>query len=68
MNPYYFVFGSNHEQAGSYVKIIATSMIKARQLMFEEYGDKWDSGYTVEEFEKARFCVPLRRLNSIKES
>jgi len=51
---YFFTFGSGQLNEGKCQPIYAESFIKARERMFEVYGDKWGFQYEENEWKKIR--------------
>ena len=45
MKSFYFTFGCGSDNANCYVEIQAEDYGKAREIMFEHYGDKWAFQY-----------------------
>lgn len=65
---YYFTFGYGHEHAGKFVKFYGTREA-TREVMFQEFGDKWAFQYAEHEVRnlKDEFPDMFRDENELKE-
>ena len=50
MNTYYFTFGCGSRFHDKYIRITASDWEKAREIMFEQFGNKWAFQYDEEKF------------------
>ena len=53
LKPYYFTFGWGQPNQGHYIKVWAEDEVKARTLMFKNFGPSWAFSYTEEEWLKS---------------
>lgn len=65
LKEYYFTFMFKQATKNQYVRILATSEVKARDAMFAHFGDKWMTSYTAEKFKGQPERFNLTELMSI---
>jgi len=68
-NQHFFTFGGGHQFWNRIVVIHAESPERARQSMFDTFGNDWSMQYTEKEFTKAKsegFFLNLEPLPTIR--